>query len=382
MKISTILAPIILVFSFFSYSFGIKSTELKDFNNAKFNIEVVAEGLGVPWGFDFLPDGGILFSERSGGIKVFNPKTKAVTSIKGVPDVVASNQGGMLDILIHPDFENNKTFFFSYSKKFEDEFLKDGSYTTVVAKATLNKQKNSLTSLKDIFIARPFNTKTHHYGSRIVMDKKGYLFISVGDRGKRNLAQSLKAHMGKIIRIHQDGRIPKDNPFFETKGALKEIWSFGHRNAQGLAFNPNNGDLYEQEHGPRGGDEINKVVKGANYGWPIITYGKEYWGPSIGEGTKKKGMVQPLKYWVPSIAPSGLAFYSGRKFPEWKGNLFSGALRGKHLNRLVLKKGKIISEERLLSELDFRVRNVKEGPSGHLYISVDQGKILRIVPKN
>ena len=214
------------------------------------------------------------------------------------------------------------------------------------------------------------------------MDKEGYLFISIGDRGVRNESQSLKAHMGKIIRIHQDGRVPKDNPFFETKGALKEIWSFGHRNAQGLAFDPMSGDLYEQEHGPRGGDEINKIEKGANYGWPVITYGKEYWGPSIGEGKKKKGMKQPLKYWVPSIAPCGLSFYSGKKFPDWKGSLFSGALRGKHLNRLTFKNGKIVSEERLLNELGFRVRNVKEGPTGLLYLSVDQGKILRIAPKN
>tara|TARA_Y100001954_G_scaffold237426_1_gene301037 strand:+ start:6190 stop:7338 length:1149 start_codon:yes stop_codon:yes gene_type:complete len=382
MKTSTFLVFFTLVFSFLSYSFGTKSTELKDFKSSKFKVEVVLEGIGVPWGFDFLPDGGILFSERSGGIKVFNAKTNKVDSIKGVPEVVASGQGGMLDVLIHPEFKNNKTFFFSYSKKVEDKFLKEGGYTTVVARATLNKQNNALTSLKDIFIARPFNTNTHHYGSRIVMDKKGYLFISVGDRGNRHEAQSLKAHMGKVIRIHQDGRVPKDNPFFKTKGALKEIWSFGHRNAQGLAFDPISGDLYEQEHGPRGGDEINKIQKGVNYGWPVITYGKEYWGPSIGEGTKKQGMKQPLKYWVPSIAPCGLAFYSGSKFPDWKGSLFSGALRGKHLNRLTVKDGKVVSEERLLGELGFRVRNVKQGPSGLLYLSVDQGKILRIVPKN
>lgn len=382
MKTSALIGFTTLAFSFLSYSFGIKSTELKNFKNPKFKIEIVVEGLGVPWGFDFLPDGGILFSERSGAIKIFNSRTKEVESIKGIPDVVASGQGGMLDVLIHPDFKNNKTFFFSYSKKFEDKFLTGGAYTTVVAKATLNKKNNALASFKDIFVARPFNTNTHHYGSRIVMDKKGYLFISVGDRGVRKKAQSLKAHMGKIIRIHQDGRVPKDNPFFGAKGALKEIWSFGHRNPQGLAFNPTNGDLYEQEHGPRGGDEINKIEKGMNYGWPVITYGKEYWGPSIGEGTKKKGMEQPLKYWVPSIAPSGLTFYSGRKFPDWKGSLFSGALRGKHLNRLTFRNGKITFEERLLEDLDFRVRNVKEGPSGFLYFSVDQGKILRIVPKN
>ncbi len=382
MKTLTLIGLTTLVFSTLSFSFGIKSTELKDFNNPKFKVEVVVDGLGVPWGFDFLPGGGILFSERSGAIKIFNAQAKKVTLIKGVPDVVASGQGGMLDILVHPNFKNNKTFFFSYSKKIEDKVLKRGAYTTVVAKATLNKQNNALASLKDIFIARPLSTNTHHYGSRIVMDKKGHLFISVGDRGNRHKSQSLKTHMGKIVRIYQDGGVPKDNPFFETKGALKEIWSYGHRNAQGLAFDPVSGDLYEQEHGPRGGDEINKVEKGANYGWPVITYGKEYWGPSIGEGTKKKGMKQPLKYWVPSIAPCGLTFYSGKKFPEWKGSLFSGALRGNHLNRLTLKKGQIVSEERLLNELGFRVRNVKEGPTGFLYFSVDQGKILRIVPNN
>ena len=213
------------------------------------------------------------------------------------------------------------------------------------------------------------------------MDKNSHLFISVGDRGDRHKSQSLKTHMGKIVRIDSEGKVPKDNPFVGREGALKEIWSFGHRNPHSLSFDPFSGELYEQEHGPRGGDEINRVERGANYGRPVITYGKEYWGSSIGKGSKKKGMKQPLKYWVPSIAPCGLAVYSGKKFPKWKGNLFSGALRGSHLNRLIVKKGKVVGEERLLSDLDLRVRNVKKrGPDGFLYLSVDQGKILRIVP--
>ena len=376
MKISTFLGMLCLIFSSITYSVGSKSVEPQEFKSSNFKVEVVIEGLEVPWGFDFLPDGGLLFSERGGGIKVFDSKTKKTTSIKGVPQVKASNQGGMLDILVHPYFKKNKTFFFSYSKE-----VKKGLYTTVVAKAVLDRKQGSIVSLKDIFIARPPSSKTHHYGSRIVMDKKGHLFISVGDRGDRHKAQSLKTHMGKIIRINQDGSIPKDNPFLKQKGAFKEIWSFGHRNPQGLAFDRVGGALYEQEHGPRGGDEINRIEKGSNYGWPIITYGKEYWGPSIGEGTKKKGMKQPLKFWVPSIAPCGLTFYNGEKFPNWRGSLFSGALRGAHLNRLILKKGKIVGEERLLEDLGLRVRNVKEDPEGFLYISVDQGKILRIVPR-
>ena len=208
----------------------------------------------------------------------------------------------------------------SYSK-----IVKEGRYTTAVAKAVLDLKKGSLVSLRDIFVAIPASGKTHHYGSRIVMDKKGHLFISVGDRGDRHKSQSLKTHMGKIVRIDSEGNVPKDNPFVGREGALKEIWSFGHRNPQGTSFDPFSGELYEQEHGPRGGDEINRVERGANYGWPSLLMVKST-GAFYREGSKKKGMKQPLKYWVPSIAPCGLAVYSGKKFPKWKGNLFSGAL--------------------------------------------------------
>jgi glucose/arabinose dehydrogenase len=277
----------------------------------------------------------------------------------------------MLDVLAHPDFGKNQTIFFSFSKKVTD------GYTTVISRAKVKGDK--LSSMKEIFVARPANSKTHHFGSRLVLDKSGYLFFTVGDRGERHKAQSLKAHNGKVLRIHQDGKIPVDNPFRKTKGALGEIWSYGHRNPQGLTIRPN-GELWAQEHGPRGGDEINRIRRAANYGWPVITYGKEYWGPSIGKGTRKVGMRQPRHYWVPSIAPSGLTFYRGEKFKSWKGSLFSGALRGTHLNRLIVEKGKIIGEERLLEKLGQRIRNVKEGPDGYLYISIDDGKILKLVP--
>ena len=366
----------ILVTCLFSLSFSRGSEKIEGIYGAKgqkFRLEVVAENLEIPWGFDFLPKQKMIFTERKGSIKILDLKTGKITSLKGVPLVAASGQGGMLDVIAHPDFSKNQTIFFSFSKKVT------GGYTTVISRAKV--KGNKLISMREIFVARPANNKGLHFGSRLVIDKSGYLFFTVGDRGERHKAQSLKTHNGKVLRIHQDGKIPSDNPFRKAEGALGEIWSYGHRNPQGLTIDPVTGDLWSQEHGPRGGDEINIVKRAANYGWPVITYGKEYWGPSIGEGTHKVGMRQPRHYWVPSIAPSGLTFYTGDKFKSWKGSLFSGALRGAHLNRLVLVKGRVVKEERLLEKLGQRIRNVKEGPEGYLYISIDDGKILKLVPK-
>ena len=356
-----------------------------------FTVEVLAKNLNLIWGMTFINDKEILFTERKGFIKILNIHTGKITHVSGAPKVYAKGQGGLLDVALHPYFSKNNKIYLSYSK------VMHRKQTTAIAvgilkrkrlyssKGSKNKKKVTeqieITSLKDIFLARPFVSASRHFGSRLVFDKKGFLYVTIGDRTKRDLAQKLDNHFGKILRLNDQGKVPKDNPFVSVKDALPEIWSFGHRNSQGLFIHPKTGELWEQEHGPRGGDEINLIKKGKNYGWPVITHGREYWGPRIGEGNKKKGMEQPIKYYVPSIAPSGLLIYSGKKFKKWKNNFFSGALVLEHLNRLEIKKQKVIKEERLLSDLEFRVRHVIEGPKGFIYISVDRGKILRLKPQ-
>ncbi|MDE0118491.1 MAG: PQQ-dependent sugar dehydrogenase [Bdellovibrionales bacterium] len=409
-----------------------------------FLVEVLAENLGIVWGMVFINEKELLFTERKGHIKKLNIQTGKITAISGAPTVYAKGQGGLLDIALHPHFSKNKKIYISYSKPIGEK------QTTAIASGLLKKNKLdrtsvefvnskiqsplkknlqtpqtmfsplafaragsresnkiSITQLKDIFVATPFISSRRHFGSRLVFDKKGFLYVTVGDRVERHLAQKLDNHLGKVLRLTDKGKAPKDNPFvFENsrfknsaakrkvpkrdgkiipngyiKDALPEIWSFGHRNPQGLFIHPKTGQLWEQEHGPRGGDEINLIKKGKNYGWPVITYGREYWGPKIGEGMRKKGMEQPIKYYTPSIAPSGLLIYSGRKFKKWKYHFFSGALVLRHLNRIkVSKKQKVKEEERLLSDLNFRVRHVIEGPKGFIYISVDKGQILRLRP--
>ncbi len=339
-----------------------------------FKAEVLTELDDVIWGFDFLPDGKILITQRSGEIFIFQPKIQKAIRVKGGPKVVARGQGGLLDIAIHPNFKENAFIFLSYAKKVGSK------YTTAIARAKWNGK--SLENLKDIFVAKPAFSTTHHYGSRIVFPDEEHLFFSVGDRGNRDLAQSLSTDNGKIHRIRINGKIPKDNPFVSNKKARPSIWSYGHRNPQGLALHPATKELWEQEHGPRGGDEINLIKKGKNYGWPIITYGREYHGPKIGKGiTKKKGMEQPVYYYVPSIAPSGFAIYSGDLFKHWQNSFFSGALALQHLNRLDLNKPKKQQEERLLSNLNYRVRNVKVSADGYLYISTDNSLLIRLLPQ-
>ena len=332
--------------------------------------ELVKEGLGIVWGMDFSGDD-LYFTEREGKIRKLNLNSKKVETFEGAPKVVKRNQGGMLDIKLHPEFEKNNIIYFTYSKKM-------GEYqTTALAQAKIEGKK--LISFKDIFIAKGKSDNHHHYGSRITFDNAGHLFLSVGDRGQREKAQKLDNHQGKIIRLNLDGTVPKDKPFISKVGALNEIWSYGHRNPQGLFYDTVSKKLFEMEHGPRGGDEINVVEKGKNYGWPVITYGKEYWGPfSIGEGTHKEGMEQPLIKYVPSIAPSGLTVYNGEKFPKLKGMLISGALKLLHLN-IVDQKGNEIA--RLFENQNLRIRSTVTGPKGEIYFSTDGGKIFRLIRK-
>ena len=348
------------------------SEPTSDNADGSFKVEEMAQGLSVIWGMVFLNKREILFTEREGQFKKLNLKTKQVESISGAPEVYARGQGGLMDVALHPKFQQNKKVYFSYSKR------KGRKQTTAVAEGIL--KRNRLVQVKDIFEAQPPVSSSIHFGSRLVFDEQGFLFVTVGDRGQRHSAQSLKTHLGKVLRLTDKGTPPSDNPFVSVKGAQPEIWSLGHRNPQGIFIHPETNELWEQEHGPRGGDEINRIQKGKNYGWPMITFGREYWGPSIGEGTEKKGMEQPIKHFIPSIAPAALLIYSGKIFKKWKGDFFSGALVLTHLNRLKITKGKVKEEERILSSLKLRVREVIEGPDGLIYLSVDEGKILRLKP--
>jgi glucose/arabinose dehydrogenase len=292
-----------------------------------------------------------------------------------VPGVYAQRQGGLLDVVLDPDFAANSTIYLSYAEPGEGD-----TNGTAVARAKLEGLR--LTDVKVIFRQQPKIASGHHFGSRLVFARDGRLFITLGERNKeRDSAQDLGTHIGKIVRIEKDGAVPADNPFNGREGARPETWSYGHRNIQGAALHPETGKLWTHEHGPRGGDEINVAEPGRNYGWPVITFGREYHGPAIGEGTAKEGMEQPLHYWVPSIAPSGMVFHSGNGYPAWKGQLFVGALAAKQLVRLELgPDGGVRAEERIA--IDERVRDVREGPDGALYLLTDEdaGRLLRVVP--
>lgn len=338
----------------------------------KFEVETLFSGSDVIWGFDFLNSKSadeLIFSEREGKLKYLDLKTKKANEINGAPKVWANSQGGLLDVYFdHKDGD----LYLTYSDH------DPAGATTSLFRGKLSNDKKTLVGSR-LFQAQAKSTSGEHFGSRIVIDKDGFIFISVGERNKRERAQDLNSHQGKILRLTKEGKAPLDNPFVNTKDALPEIWTLGHRNPQGLIID-REGVLIEAEFGPRGGDEINIIQKGLNYGWPIITYGKEYWGPSI--GTKEKsGMQQPLYKWVPSISPSGIMIYSGLAFPKFSGNLFLATLASSHVRRLVLDKNrKILKEEELLSDLGERFRQVKMGPDGLIYLSTDSGKILRLKP--
>lgn len=341
------------------------------------NIEVkkIVSNLGVIWGMSFILEDKILFTLKSGKIGVLNTENKEIKYLFDVPDVWDFGQGGLLDVQKSPNFKEDNLLFFTYVKDINDKA------TTVLSSAKF--QNDKLLDWKDLFVSKAFSDTNIHFGSRITFDEEGHLFFSIGDRGVRENSQNLSNHAGKIIRLNLDGSIPKDNPFINQKDALPEIYSYGHRNPQGLFYDKKSKKLYSSEHGPRGGDEINIIGKAKNYGWPIISYGKEYWNNSpVGESTSKKGMEQPIKYYDPSIAPSSLIVYEGEVFKNWKGNLFLGALKLQHLNRIVLDKdNKVIKEERLLEELNERIRNVIQSNKGEIYISTDSGNIYMLSSK-
>ena len=322
------------------------------------------------WGMDFLPDGRMIFTARSGKLFLLDLKTRLASEVKGVPKVYASGQGGLLDVRLHPEFAKNSYVYLTYAEP-QGELA-----TTALMRAQLVGAE--LKNTQRLFSGLKANDEDLHFGSRLEFDGAGYLYMTMGERGERDEAQNMGRHQGKVLRFKDDGSVPSDNPFLGKKDARPEIWSLGHRSPQGLVRHPLTGDLWEVEMGPRGGDEVNLLKRGANYGWPVITYGKEYWGPGIGD-KKKKGMEQPVVYWVPSISPSGATFYTGDKYPQWKHHLFLAALSGEHVRRLEIKDNKIIKQEALLSKLEYRWRSLRTGPDGYLYLGSDEGRIGRLL---
>ena len=341
------------------------------------DVQTFASGLVHPWALAFLPDGKMLVTERPGRMRIVSAEGQLSPPLKNVPDAWASGQGGLLDVVTDKDFAQNRTIFFCYSERIS------GGGRTAVARARLNDGSGRLDEVKVIFRQEGPLSSGNHYGCRIVQAADGNLFVTLGEHfSYRDEAQNLSNHLGKLIRITPDGTAPPDNPFVGRDGAKPEIWSYGHRNEQGLAIHPSTGELWEIEHGPRGGDEVNVIAKGKNYGWPVIGFGIDYSGAKIHEATAKDGMEQPAKYWVPSIAPSGAAFYNGKLFPKWNGSLFSGALAGRMLVRLTINGHAVTAEERLLQNLHERIRDVRQGPDGALWLLTDNsaGRILRVTP--
>ncbi|MEM7598172.1 MAG: PQQ-dependent sugar dehydrogenase [Pseudomonadota bacterium] len=340
-----------------------------DTSAGKLTVTPMVTGLNAPWGFGFLPDGAILITERDGVLK--RVQDGRVTEVAGVGPVWAEGQGGFLDILVPRDFARSRTVFFTLSQP------QSRQAGTAVARAQLSGDGTQLTDWQIIYEMDPGSRGGRHFGSRLVEARDGTLFLTVGDRGDRPSAQDLSVENGSVLRITRDGQIPADNPFMRNARAQPEIWSYGHRNPQGAALDLD-GNLWVVEHGARGGDEVNRVKRGANYGWPVISYGTHYSGFKIGEGTEKDGMEQPAYYWDPSMAPSGMMIYSGALWPQWRGSIFVGSLKHDYISRL---SGSPLKQEQLQSEETFRVRDVREGPGGAIwFLSVGDGVLYRITP--
>ncbi len=344
----------------------------------RFVVDTVVSGLKVPWGLAFLPNGDMLISEREGKLLLFS-KGKLSQPIEGLPPIMAFGQGGLLDLCLHPDYAKNGWIYFSYSALNTESKKRMGN--TAVMRAKL--QGNKLVNQQVIFRGTPDTDRGHHFGCKLVFDKNKKLFFGVGERGQHfDFPQKLDNTNGKIHRINDDGSIPKDNPFVNTPGAIPSIWSYGHRNPQGNVFHPVTGELWETEHGPKGGDELNLIKPGLNYGWPVISYGINYDGTILTELKEKEGMEQPVHYWIPSIGPCGMTFVTGKRYKNWENNILIGSLSFKYLERVVLKDHSVVKREKLLEDIG-RVRNVVMGPDGFVYVSIENpGKILRLMPVN
>lgn len=341
-----------------------------------FRIVPLLAGLENPWSIAFLPDGRMLVTERAGRLRLVTQDFKLDPKpIDGLPEVIANGQGGLFDVVLHPQHAQNGWIYWAYNAP------GTGGWGTALARGKLQGQR--MTEVQVLFSMQPKTRSAHHFGGRIVFDATGMVYLTLGDRGDKDRAQKLNDHAGSVIRLHDDGRVPNDNPFVQRAGALPEKWTLGHRNMQGAAINPQTGELWTHEHGPQGGDEVNVIRPGLNYGWPVVTYGVNYGlGTKIGEGQSKPGMAQPLQVWVPSIAPSGMAFVSGSQFPQWQGSMLVGALRGQMLVRLTLEGDRVLSEERLFQGRPGRIRDVRMGPDGLVYLLTDdpQGALLRLEP--
>ena len=352
--------------------------------NVVFEVVTVASGLENPWGFTFLPDGRFLVTEKPGRLRVVDANGTLSEPVAGLPAVDARGQGGLLDVALDPAFASNQLIYWSYA-----EPKGDATNNTAVARGRLQTTGGAprVENVEVIFHQAPSLNSTLHFGSRLVFARDGTLFVTLGERSiipGRVQAQQLDSLLGKVVRINADGSIPKDNPFVGKEGVRPEIWSYGHRNVQGATLNPASGDLWTIEHGPRGGDEINIPRRGKDYGWPTITYGIEYSGQPIGDSlTAKEGMEQPIYYWDPVIAPGGMTFYTGKLFPAWRNSLFIGGMASQALVRLTIDGEKVTGEERLLTDLKARIRDVNEGPDGALYLITDDkaGRLIKLVPK-
>ncbi|MEZ5870734.1 MAG: PQQ-dependent sugar dehydrogenase [Nitratireductor sp.] len=352
----------------------------ESFKTEKAEIEVttIATGLDHPWGMAMLPDGSLLVTERAGRmLHVENAgKDSVVTALSGVPQVAARGQGGLLDIVVDEDFANSRRLWFTWSERGQ------GGFSTALSTATLSADNSALENVEKIFVMARKTTTGHHFGSRIVLAPDGKLFMTMGERGEAMRAQDFFDHAGSVIRLNRDGSVPADNPFADGGKGLPEIWSKGHRNPQGAAWSNSENRLWTVEHGAKGGDEINRPEPGRNYGWPVISYGVNYDGSTVGIGSEAPGYEQPVHYWDPSIAPSGMAFYDGNLFPQWRGNLFVGALKYQMLVRLEVDKGKVLAQEPMLQGEFGRIRDVRSFADGAIWMLTDEddGKLLRITP--
>ncbi len=338
-----------------------------------FYIDTLAEGLQNPWGMEFLPDGRILIAERPGRLRIWKDGSLLHEQIEGLPDIWSHGQGGLLDVVMHPKYTENNLLYLVYAAR------GNGGGNTAISKGKL--AGNQLTDLETIFHAQPHTEAAHHFGSRIVFDDDGYLFSTIGDRAVMNTAQDLSSHNGTIIRLHDDGTIPPDNPFVADNSALPEIWSYGHRNIQGMQLHPVSRELWAIEHGPRGGDEINRIHKGGNYGWPLVTHGINYDGTTITPDTTAPGMIDPILHWTPSIAPCGYMYVDSDYYPQWRYNMLVTALAGQHIHRVVFEDTTVVHTEIILQDFA-RFRAIEQGPDGLIYVLTEgPGLFFRLVPK-
>lgn len=353
---------------------GVANAQTFNSEHHRFQLDTLATGLEHPWSMAFLPDGEILITERAGHLRRVVDGRLLSEPVTGLPEITASGQGGLLDLALHPEFSENRWLYFSYAHG------NSAGLTTRLARGQY--EAGRLTNVEVLFDAAPRLPGGRHFGSRIVFDDAGYLYLTVGDRGQDDRAQALSSHMGTTVRLHDDGQVPADNPFVGQTNALPEIYTYGNRNAQGMTLHPVDRTVWQTEHGPRGGDEINLIRSGLNYGWPRVTHGINYNGTPITDLTEKDGMESPLLHWTPSIAPSGMAFYTGELFPNWQGDLFVGALAGQKIQRVRFNGTEVVAQEDMLTNFNTRIRDLRNGPDGALWLLTDErnGRLIRMVP--